>query len=239
MAQRSIDKLTDDELFADWEVVAKRAYDDAINLHWNRRMYRLLAAVYKANPRLQEAGGHLWTWMRDNYVAGAAMAVRRELDKDGSVANLRNMLHEMIQRPSVLRRRRYLEHWNPTDEWQLALANRGFDSFGVVKPSANPEEDHIDPAGVAADLEQLDVQTDTVRAYIEQTIAHRQRSTPASVSFAQFNETIAAIEKALKKYYALVTQTSVAQLEPVPQYNTTEVFTFPWLAPGTTLDLEQ
>jgi hypothetical protein len=83
------------------------------------------------------------------------------------------------------------------------------------------------------------VQTDSVRAYIEQTIAHRQRSSPAAVSFAQFNETIAAIEKAFKKYYALLTQTSVAQLEPVPRYNTTEVFTFPWLAPDATLDMEQ
>ena len=239
MVQRRVDRLTDDELFADWADIAQRAHDNAARLHWNRRMFRTLAAVFTANPRLQETGGHLWNWIRHNYTAGAGMAIRRELDLDGSVANLPNMLHEIVGRPTVLNRRRYLARWNPGADWELEIANRAFDSFGVARPSAARDEDHVDPARVEADLRQLGAQTETVRAYIEQTIAHRQRSAPAPVSFAQFNETIAAIETVFKTYYARITQSSIAQLEPVPQYDTTEVFTFPWVAPGVRLDVEE
>ena len=237
MPQRRFDQLSDDELFADWNDTAKRAYDDAVQLHWNRRMFRTLAAVFRANPRLQETGGPFWEWVRYNYIAGAGMAIRRELDRDGSVPNLRRMLHEMISRPTVLSRARYLARWDPQSEGARQLANRGFESFGFVQPSTDPAEDHIDPANVATDLERLGSQTDAVQSFIEQTIAHRQRSEPDPVTFAEFNETIAVVEAVFKKYYARITQTTVAQLEPVPQYDTTEVFTFPWLPPGVRLEL--
>jgi hypothetical protein len=235
--QRRLDQLSDDALFADWSDTARRAYDDAVQLHWNRRMFRNLAAVFRANPRLREVGGHFWEWARHNYIAGAGMAIRRELDRDGSVANLRRILHEIISRPTVLSRARYLARWNPESEGARLLANRGFESFGFVRPSSDPAEDHIDPADVAADLERLRVQTDAVQSFIERTIAHRQRSEPEPVTFDDFNETIAVVETVFKKYYARITQTTVAQLEPVPQYDTIEVFTFPWLPPGIRLEV--
>jgi hypothetical protein len=53
-----------------------------------------------------------------------------------------------------------------------------------------------------------------------------------------WRKTIASIEGVFKEYYALITQSSIAQLEPVPQYNTTEVFTFPWLASDARLEVD-
>ncbi len=239
MAQRKFYELSDDELFADWQETAKRAYDDAVDLHWNRHMFRILAAVFKANSHLQEKGAHFWEWALHNYIAGAGMAIRRELDREGSVPNLRRMLHEIIERPSVLSRARYLANWNPKSVGDREFANRGFDSFGFVRPSLNPDEDYIDPAAVAADLDWLDAQTDTVQSFIEQTIAHRQRSKPEPVTFADFNETVAAVGTIFKKYYARITQASIADLEPVPQFDPLEVFSFRWLEPRVDLKLDE
>lgn len=237
MAQRRFDQLSDDELFADWSETARRAYDDAVRLHWNRHMFRTLAAVFKANPNLREKGGHFWEWARGNYIAGAGMAIRRELDRDGTVPNLRRMLHEIIERPAVLSRARYLAQWNPQGSSELQRANRCFEGFKFVRQSSNPKDDHIDPGDVAADLERLDAQTKTVQEFIEQTIAHRQRTMPDPVTFADFNKTIAAVEAVFKKYYARITQCSIDRVQPVSQYDTIEVYTFPWLPPGVRLDI--
>ena len=38
-AERQIDTLTDDDVCADWLAIAERMCDEAVHLHWNRRMY--------------------------------------------------------------------------------------------------------------------------------------------------------------------------------------------------------
>jgi hypothetical protein len=37
------------------------------------------------------------------------------------------------------------------------------------------------------------------------------------------------IEKTLQKYYALLTDSHLLTAEPMPQFNTHEVFAFPWI----------
>ena len=157
------------------------------------------------------------------------MSFRREMDRQGDTLNLRNLLSEIEKRPGVLTRKRYYEKWGPLDTPLLAhVRNRAFDKFKPVRVSEDEMEDHIDPKIVREDRLELEKDTKIVQDFIEQTIAHRSRAAVDTVTMETFNHTIDAITPIFAKYFAMLTLSSVAQVEPVPQYNTHEPFTFPW-----------
>jgi len=85
------------------------------------------------------------------------------------------------------------------------------------------------PAIVRADLGALEDQLERVTQYANRTIAHKTRVAPGDVTYAELDAAFDAIEATLKKYYALIVGSSLVQAEPTPQFNTHEVFTFPWI----------
>src|SRR6516164_10579437 len=57
-----------------------------------------------ANPKLREMSGTVNHWMASNFVASAALAVRRQSDQDKDSVSLRRLLEELKARPDLFSR---------------------------------------------------------------------------------------------------------------------------------------
>ena len=70
-----------------------------------------------------------------------------------------------------------------------------------------------------------------VTEFANRTIAHRTRVAPGEVTYAALDQAFDAIEAVAKRDYALILGGGLYTVEPVPQFDTHEVFTFPWIEP--------
>jgi len=190
--------------------------------------------VVQRNERLRQTGGHVLDWMFGNYALAAAMSFRRDLDRDKSALGLRNLLHEIAERPTILNRGRYRALWKPSaaDDVQRYICDRAFDSFSPTKYPNDPERDHIDGAVIRRDIETLLKETEKVHRFVEQTYAHRARGKPETVTWGEFDAAIDTLAAVFKTVYALLTLKSLITIEPTPQYDTHECLTFPWWQTG-------
>jgi len=226
-----------DERYAAWRRVIERVYHEQVCQAWNHSLFRLFSALFAENPRLSEEGGFVFQWMVENYVDAALMLIRRELDKQAGTENLRNLLSDMIQYPTVLTRARYLEAWNPQGPVEQQLAERSFNDFNPQR--VDGEGDYIDPAVIQSDLNRVVASAERLREYAERTRAHRtpsQKIDVASITFAAMHEAIAGVRDVVAKYYALLTANKVSRWEPVFPYDPLEPFMNAWVIDRTSVE---
>lgn len=232
MAQRDVRAIAPDQLWAEWRSDIERILQDAYELFSARRVFRDLGDVFRGNQRLQGTGGYLWDWMRVNYASYVIIRIRRETDDQGNTVNLNRLLREMEQRPEVATRGR----WRATrplapDSRLEECLNREFTEYWVgVRPDpADPDADYIDPTMPRSDRERLQEAAERVNEVANRSVAHRTRVTPEDLKIREVDDAFEAIENTLQKYYALLHGVALAQAKPTPQFNTHEVFTFPWI----------
>jgi len=173
--------------------------------------------------------------MAEYYLDAALMVVRRELDVQDGTENLRNLLEDIIEHPEVLTRARYRRQWKRNDD---SLANRAFDSFRPTKVADSVDDDYIDPAAVTSDLERVVADGERLRVYAERTRAHRtpEQGVDTSITFRDLHQAIADLRIVVGKYYALLTLATVAEWEPVAQYDTLEPFASVWMKDAYAVD---
>jgi hypothetical protein len=229
MALRLPNSAVPADRHATWVRVAERIYAEQVGQGWRHQVFRLFRAVFATNRELAAEGGFLFKWMADNYVDAALMVIRRELDIQAGTENLRNLLEDIVEHPEVLTRARYLAEWKPGRD--LEFANRIFDSFTPVRVQDDSNADYINPTDVKADLESLVADADRLRVFAERTRAHRtpERGIDPTVTFGELHRPIADVRRVVEKYYAILTLRSVADWEPVAQYDTIGPFTRPWV----------
>jgi hypothetical protein len=231
--------LSDASRYEAWICIVERIYREQVNQAWSHYMFRLLRAIFLANEKLSHEGAFVLRWMVDNYVDAALMFLRRELDQQAGTENLRNLLLDMIDHPTVATRARYLSKWGQEGPFDRGHANRTFDRFAPRRVRGNADSDHIDPDLIRADLNRMVTSTEQARKYAERTRAHRtpERSIDTDeMTFDAMHKAIADIRGTVKKYYALLTLKAVAQWEPVPQYDTLEAFMKPWVVDRTAVE---
>jgi hypothetical protein len=224
--------LDDDARYDAWIRIVRRIYDEQVAQAWGYYMFRLLRAVFVTNQHLSEHGGFIFRWMVENYVDSALMLLRRELDRQDGTENLLNLLLDMIERPVVVNRGRYLTRWGPDQPVHRWHANRAFDGFGLILIAGQPEADHIDPTVIRADLDRINTGAEHLREYAERTRAHRSPDPgldTARMTFGALHEALGSIRDVIAKYYALLTQASIGQWEAVPQFSTIQPFARPWV----------
>jgi hypothetical protein len=225
--------MSPDEIFRSWMADFEAIVHDVYELFSTRRTFRDVADIFKENPRLAKTGGHLWDWMLLNYVANVLMRIRRLVDSQHGTVSLKQLMHAIIKQPTVITRaRRYAIHGPIEQDFVRKMVDEGFTKTWVTNPdAAHPENDHVDPAIVQADLKALEDQLEKVTEFANRTVAHKTKVEPGEVTYGELNAAFDAIEKFLKKYYVLLLGGSLMNAEPTPQFNTHEVFTFPWITP--------
>ena len=217
--------MNDDEVFRSWMADFEAIVQDVYVLFSTRLTFRDVADIFNKNARLRQTGWYLWDWMLLNYIANVLMRIRRLVDSQQGTVSLKQLLHAIIKQPAVITRgRRNAIHGPIESERIRELVDRGFTETWVAsRDAAHPENDHIDPAIVQADLTALEDQLEKVTEFANRTVGHKTRVTPGDVTYGELNAAFDAIESFLKKYYVLLLGGTLVQAEPTPQFNTHEV----------------
>ena len=173
-------------------------------------------------------------WMRVNYASFVLMWIRREIDAQANTVNLNQLLGEIERRPGVITRERR-RRISGMDRLSPLLSRMLDDEFTrnwvrVQQPGA--ATDSVDSAIVANDRTSLRDVAGHAEIIANQTVAHRVRVSPAALTVPQVDVVFDAVETILTKYYALLRGASLVGLEPTPQFDTNEVFTFVWIQPS-------
>jgi hypothetical protein len=238
MTQRNVKALSSEVLWTDWRQDFERIKNDVYELFSSRRTFRDLADVFRNNTRLQDVGGYLWDWLRVSYASYVVMRIRRETDDQGNTVNLNQLLREIEQRPEVITRSRFFAVLNlPAGSFLVRENEEYFTSEWTAGNSRldphNPASDFVDRNRVASDREALQEAVSGVQEVANKQVAHRTRVEVEALRIPEVDQAFDAIEATLKKYNTLFLGSSLVQAEPVPQFNTKEVFTFPWIDPET------
>jgi hypothetical protein len=235
MAQRRIQEIAADALWREWRRDFETIKQDTHFLFRERRTFRDVVEVFRKNTRLQTCGGHLWDWIRASWVSHVAMRIRRETDEQSNTVNFNQLLREIEARCDVATRGRYFAMLNldANNEWLRPMLEETFTRvwLPVDSPASTNPADRVDGARVAADRESLQRAAARVIDVANQHVAHRTRVDVRSLTVPEVDAAFDAIEETLKKYHLLLNGASLMDAEPTPQYDTHEVFTFPWLEP--------
>lgn len=189
----------------------------------NRAVWRTVNNIVAANPSLPPS--HFFEYMAQTYVTSQAAAVRRQAEIDTRVVSLGILLREIATEPERLSRRWYVSQYPKGTQWM------GHEHF--TKELAGPGCDHLDPAKVQADLKVLADSTAPIKRYVDQHIAHydRSRRLDQIPTFNDLDEAIDVLGRLLKRYLLLLRQADRDPIEPVPQYDWVAPFRVPWIAP--------
>ncbi len=223
--------MNPDEVYRGWMKDLRSIAQDVHTLFIIRRTFREVYDVFKKNKRLQETGAHLWTWMLMNYTASVLMRVRAVTDNQNETLNLKQLLHSIIKQPEVITRgRRNAIIGAAASPFVQQIVDKEFTAAWVRRPHpTDPSLDHVEPEIVVADLRELEKALQKVTEFANRTVAHKTRNIPEDMTFAEIDKAINAIEAPLQRYHALVLGVSLMSAEPTPQFNTHEVFSFPWI----------
>ena len=115
-------------------------------------------------------------------------------------------------------------------EFQLHYLDHGWArAHGLTLTT--PGLDYVDPARVAAHREALQKAVERVQEFGNKQVAHRTRVEVEDLRIAEVDDAFDAIDETLQKYCVLLRGEALLKAEPAPQFNTSEVFTFPWIDP--------
>lgn len=229
MSNRHLRTLTQDQIFGRWKARFERVKLELTYLFEIRRKFRDVESMFRDNPRLAGTGSQAWEFLFLLWGRDAVMAIRRELDDDKNVISLGALLDEMAERPEVLTRRRYLGMIPSDRAWLIEANDQAFSKRGVVRPTNDAMDDHLDPVHVRADRKALEVAAAPVLAYANQLVAHRSPVEGLAVSAHHIHDALDAMEPVVKKYYVLMNGSALTQLEPVNVGDDwRDLFTFPW-----------
>jgi hypothetical protein len=92
-------------LFQAWLGYVEAASQDIIRGWWNRKVFRAIREMFNTNPRLRQAegSGDAWNWIETTYSHYAVMLVRREVDSQSGVLNLKQLLHQLDKHYAVVK----------------------------------------------------------------------------------------------------------------------------------------
>lgn len=191
-----------------------------------------MRAVFDENKQLSKDGGYLLDWMVRNYLDSTLMLLRREMDVQPGTENLTNLLLDISTYPQVLSRGRVRARWNKTSDLGSELADHSMNRLELILVPGNSDEDHIDPVVISTDLSLLKGDVEQMRKFAERTRAHRTPTPKTAfqkLTYGKLHKALEDIQGVTSKYLALLTAKSVAQWEPVAQFNVLKPFLSPWV----------
>jgi hypothetical protein len=230
MSQRQkLSSIEPDILWREWQSDIERIVRDGYELFALRRQFREMAEMFRENPILRDAGGHVLSWLRTCYGAAVIMRLRREVDTQPNTVNLRTLLEEIEKRPEVATRNRVVNaHSGHVEDFVLRMMNEQFSETWVAPPASGLPTDTVDPSLVREDRLSLELAAVELETLANRTLAHRPRAGSDVTTLTGADAIFDLVEELLKKYLALLTGTSLLCVEPTAQFDTVAPLTFPW-----------
>lgn len=222
-------RLTHDQQWAAWQKDIERIKNETTLVFRNRYLFREVRQMFQDNEHLKSCGGYVYRWLFEMYGRDMVLAVGRELDRTTEVVNLIQFMYQMSQRPRVITKERYLAHF-PADTVVPVVMQE--DQFRELAGSKG----YLDIAVIKKDRNWLEKQCRRVMKYRHKMVAHRT-TMELSVSNADIDKALDAIEDILKKYYLILTGRGLVGAEPAIQFDWTEPFNVAWLPRTTETEL--
>ena len=126
-------RLSDDEQWAAWQEQIRRIQNETTYAFQSRVVFRAILEMFE-NAALQKEGGFVYEWIGSIYGRDQVLAVRRELDRDSEVVNLIQLMYQIVRRPQVVSRARYLTHFPPGTAVTVDEQHKQFDELCGVGP---------------------------------------------------------------------------------------------------------
>jgi hypothetical protein len=197
-------------------------WDDIIPMLASRQIWERYMEIVQANPAIQSPA-NFHQWVRVNYVVAQALAIRRQVDRDKRTVSLRRLMDEIIDRPEVVSRERYLSLYE-----EAGLGDIGAKDWERLVGS----RDYLDPAEVEQDVADLVAASGPIRELVNKQIAHRdQQALRSDVTFNQLHTVIDMLAELYVKYVRLLSATSTSMKVAMDAWD--EIFRHPWIEPET------
>ena len=213
-----------DQKFEKWDRWICTIYKDVVKLVEHQQIFGKVQDIIKANLEIQKPN-EFYRFLEDTYGAFIAIGIRRQIkpQKGGSLVGL---LEDIRENPSVMSRERFVELYR-TD--MQSGASRTFD-----ERFSGSCTNHIDPAIVQRDLDELEAHTCKVEKYADKCVAHTDKQVPPIPTFAELDPPIDCLKKLVIKYVFLLKAECLTN-NFVPPFITEEdmemIFNVPWIRP--------
>jgi hypothetical protein len=222
------------EILERWVVMVKRIHGEMVDLMWQREQIRRIGKMIDENPLLQKSQKPFLWEIRRWYMYFAAMAARRQTDRNPKMVSLAQLLTEIRENPQCIKRdllasqfeEVYGAHPDPTMKSILRsqLVDGDWRKWARVDGS-------FDADIVQADLESLDGSSKELMKFASSQLAHTSMKAirkGTKLTFNDMDATIDLLERLTIKYEALLTGAGSMTLVPTEQYNWYEEFSFAW-----------
>jgi len=190
---------------------------DVYAMYLNRCVFRELGAMTRAR---ELPSSYFFDYLGQTYATTQLVAVRRQAETSSRVCTLGRLLREIAQNPEQISRDFYVGLW----EDERDRGSKAFDAF------AGRDVEHLPPAVVSTDLDELAGTAASVKAYVDEYVAHSDARGKAAVpQFADLDAAIDSIGELFKKYHGLLTASVHTTLVPVLDHDWKAVFRQPWI----------
>ena len=183
-----------------------------------------------ATPGVGDYPSAFWDYNRDCYVVTQAIGIRRLADMSRGVISLAKVIDEMktAAKARRLTRATFLSQWDMTDD---LLARREEDGWRLFAGRG----EHFEPRLADADLEILRGDSEKLKDYVDQHVAHRAER-PKLTDVPTFDDlhlhqAIDDLGDMFKKYSQVLKAAYWPTLEPVGQEDWRAIFPVPWNQP--------
>jgi hypothetical protein len=211
----------------DAEVAELREWIDKLfgqvrQLRIDQYIWEEVQKIIASNSDLHKPS-HFYAWMRDMYVSGVAMAIRRQLDDDTRTMSFYRFLKRIKGDPSTVSRRRYASLY--TDGEPSGYVTASYDNV-VGEGKAQPSSDDVQ-----GEIDELKRVACRFVDFANQVVAHDDQNRPESLpTFAEVDTVISYLEGLSQRYLQLLKATH-RSVELNFQYDWKTIFRVAWLPP--------
>ena len=206
------------------DLVFKEIYEEeVVPLVECQQIYGEIRDIIKANPEIQRPNA-FYRFLEDTYVDSGVMGARRQIKLHKDSISLAGLLREIIENPSVLSRKRFVELYRAgMQSGASCILDERFSGCCT---------DHIDPAIVQQDLDELKAHGDKVEEFADKRLAHRDKKQPVIPTFGELDAVIDCLQKLTAKYSLLIkaedlTNTFVPHF--IGEVDMEVIFSVPWI----------
>jgi hypothetical protein len=195
-----------------------------------------LVKVLESNENLPPS--YMWQWLRENYEATQAVAVRRQAEASTRVITLGRLVRELAEHADSVTRHDWVARFDADDPYWTAVAHKQWDDTFA----GEDDPDRLDAALPQRDLEALTQASARVRKYVDRHLAHHDAKPVSSDELPALNEVHAAvvlIGNVYQRWHGLITASSLMTVTPMIQGHWRKVFEMPWAKPGHKWDSQE
>jgi len=234
MASREIIEMSPGDLVDRWRSHIVKCGDDILRLLIQRAQFRAVRSMLRRNPDFIAVGSDAWNWLATMWITQAVMGIRRELDDQAGVINIRHLLFELEARPTAYTREAFESYVSVnTSVLGYGIPRHpgpdAFDRLAIIRASAEGF-DHLDPQAVAKDRQALERKCEVAFRYAQRLVAHRTPADSLPLREKDIDRAINSIALTFYKYYEILTgETLNRDSLKLRRSQFHKAFSMPWL----------